>query len=200
MNSQRTTIVLDCDGVLANLQNPLETFIAEHYNRPLSYKDPSAYLLRDSLGISKEEEYRLVDTFYRSPFFVTMQPYEDAVQMVHQLSQSYNLAVATARPAWLREQTRSWHALHFSPTHLPVYHTGEYYSEGADFPSKAEICRHLNAPLIIEDRPSNALACAEQGIAVILINHCYNQEAKHEHIAPVTSRLEVPQKVKQVLG
>lgn len=199
MDAQRTTIVLDCDGVLADLCNPFEKFIESYYQRPLVYKNSTAYLLRDSLGISEAEERNLVTGFYHSRFFETIQPYEGARKMVRHLSYHFNLAVATARPSWLREKTHCWHYRCFSPVPLPVYHTGEYEPENADFLSKEELCRHLNAPLIVEDRPSNVLSCAEQGIRVILISHNYNQEVQHDLITRVSSLPDVPCKVKQIL-
>ncbi len=53
--------------------------------------------------------------------------------------------------------------------------------------------RQTQCKWLVEDSPRHALACAEQGVKVLLVDKSYNQEIEDENIIRISDVLEIPE-------
>jgi len=101
--------------------------------------------------------------------FENAKPIEGAVESIMKLkAMNYNFSILTSRDAELRDKTLRWLARWFPADVFDKVYFAEdlanSMNENGDkttwtWPTKADLCRKLNASLLIDDSIENALAC-----------------------------------------
>jgi uncharacterized HAD superfamily protein len=100
---------------------------------------------------------------------------------------SHEIIVITSRPARFKSKTELWIKHHLG-IHLEVVHSGDFHNDGRA--TKAQICKELKIPILLEDAPETAIECANSGINVVLFDQPWNQKVKHKNIIRVKNWLE----------
>jgi uncharacterized HAD superfamily protein len=96
-----------------------------------------------------------------------------------QLSRDFSLHVVTARQFHAEQLTRCWIERNY-PGIFDEVHFGNHYCKEGKSRTKAEICRSINAVMLIDDSISYARNCASEGIPVILFGN-YPWNRPHEN-------------------
>ena len=125
----------------------------------------SAYKL---IGIKKEEMIKRFIEFTNTKRHKEIMPIKDSIQVIKKLKQKHELFIITARNKKTKNGTMflidKYHKDNFKEIIFLDY-TNNKKDE------KFEICKKIGVNLIIEDDPTNAISCAENGIKVLLFNN-----------------------------
>ena len=175
-------IAIDLDDVLADSLTAFIKFYNETHQDVLKHEDFTSYLLTDIRGISREEEYKLLKEFENSPHSKELKPMPKSQEAIKQLSKGNELVIVTSRLEEVRELTMLWLKKYF-PELTRVYFTRIDY--GKVRKSKAEICKEIQADILIEDNLKYAKEVAEAGIKVLLYDYPWNQTPETENIQRV---------------
>jgi 5'(3')-deoxyribonucleotidase len=162
---KRQTIAVDCDDVLVETA-PL---ILAHYNKMygthLELKDMYSRDLRvwdvpdAATAIARVEEYLKTDEYRRAL------PLREAIDVTKQLARYHELHIVTGRTEYLAVATQDMLDQYFPGIFQSIEYTGFFGDKAC---SKADVCRHLGADLLIDDHLHHAEAVANVGIGVLL--------------------------------
>jgi uncharacterized HAD superfamily protein len=177
--SVKDIIAVDIDEVLAHFVPTLTDFYNEIYS------DGSATLTVDSFisydfhkvwGGTPAEAIDKMDRFFDSAFFKEkIPPITHALHILNELKNDYDLHIVTARQHKLEDITRNWIERYF-PNVFHEIHFGNHYSACGKSRSKPEMCKAINAKLLIDDSLNYATQCVKEGIQVVLFgNYPWNQ-------------------------
>jgi 5'(3')-deoxyribonucleotidase len=108
--------------------------------------------------------------FFSSKHFTTLQPIPHAFESLLKLKCIFDLHIVTARQNSVEHQTRAW-LQHFFPNIFTEVHFGNHYSTVVKSRTKAEICKEINAVLLVDDSLSHAVNCSSEGVPVILFGN-----------------------------
>ncbi|MFP4119302.1 MAG: 5' nucleotidase, NT5C type [Candidatus Woesearchaeota archaeon] len=168
-------IAVDVDEVIARFLEQFMNFQEARYNRRLAPEDCHSYLFRDLFDMTEEEEIKQIMEFYDSPFFKDIKPIPEARETLERLKhQGHSLYVITARQHRIEKETKSWIDTHFPGLFEDVVITNEA-SFDEDHVKKVDVCKELDAQVIIEDSLSNAIDAANANIRAVLIDKPWNQ-------------------------
>ena len=114
---------------------------------------------------------------------------KDAIEVIEKLNKKHEIIIVTSRTKAKEEKTRKW-IKRFINCAEEIFFIRKNYSEKPK--TKAEICKEINADILIEDNLTYAKSCAENGIKVLLFNYPWNQARRlHPLIKRVRSWKEV---------
>jgi uncharacterized HAD superfamily protein len=189
-------IVVDIDEILADT---LHKLIA-HDNKKLKcnhkWEEFNTYKLWKVWNCTREESVVRVNDFFESENFSKITPVEGSQKGIEQLSRKCKLHLVTGRTDQQDIQTKEFINKYFPNKFASIEFTSHYYKETPT--KKSEVCKKLNAKIIIEDDLEHAIDCANQGIKVILLNRPWNQHPNHENIIRVNSWDEIVKKVNEI--
>lgn len=157
---KRLQIAIDCDDVLV----PAAPSILDHYNRTYN----ASVLLKDfysDWGEPSDVAIKRVDIFLKTPEYQSIKPFAEAIEALRSLNVRHDLHMVTGRPDYLSDATHRMLAAHFPDIFKTVQFTNFF---GAKPRSKAEVCRELNADVLIDDHLHHATVVAESGIPALL--------------------------------
>jgi predicted amidohydrolase len=129
-----------------------------------------------------------MNAFFESSHFEELNPIEFALEVLQRMKHRYSLHVVTARQHKVETDTRAWLNKHF-PDIFEEIHFGNHYCNSGKSRSKAEICKSINAQLLIDDSMIYATQCALENINVILFGkYPWNQviESASSHFHDIT--------------
>ena len=176
---------IDIDDTLGDLHAVVRPLIKEMLNIEYEKSDISAYCIEEALGVTAAakvfERYHTHDCSF-------IEPLEDVVEIMHQLANDYELNIITARCSSSIDLTHDWLCKHKIPFNSLIFDKNKW-----------DVCRHMDIPLMIEDKGETAVKLAEHGITCILLNYSWNQKFQHELIHRVNNWKEVHQAIKQLL-
>ncbi len=177
-------IAVDLDDVLADSLTSFIEFYNKYYDKSLKYKDFTAYTLNEIKGISREEENKILEHFDESEYFDNIKPIKGAVEAVEELSKKHEIIIITSRTRDKEEKTKNW-VRRFLKGIKRIYFIRQNYHEKPK--TKVEICKEINANLLIEDNLTYAENCAKNGIKVLLFDYPWNQA---ENLPPLIKRVK----------
>ena len=166
-------IAIDLDDVLSNTYEVFIEFINERIETPIRFNDMINYHLHEILKISRGKEIEAIREFDNSKFFDMIEKKEGSSEAIKDLKKKYELAVITSRPLDIRNQTVNWINKHFPEIKNVYFINKDYYNETK---SKAEICKEINAEIIIEDNLDYAKECLKENIRVLLFDCPWNRK------------------------
>lgn len=120
-----------------------------------------------------------MEDFFESSYFKeTLEPIPTAFPVLQRLKERFSLQIVTARQSRLNTLTSAWIDRYF-PNTFEAIHFGNHFSKpGEKARSKAEICREINAVMLIDDSLTYNLQCAKHGLPTLLFgDYGWNQAA-----------------------
>ena len=189
-------IAIDLDDVLAlSLENFIE-FYNEKSNKKISFKDFTGFSLNESIGMPLEEERKLLEDYDSSKYYDKIKPMPGAKEGIKELSKTQQIVILTSRPKKRENQTREWLKKYLEYFGEILFIRHDYSGKSR---TKGEVCKEVNAELLIEDNLDYARSCVSEGIPVLLFNYPYNQEkGSNPKITRINSWKEILENFKAV--
>ena len=193
-------IGVDLDDVIAVCAVPYLKRFAQEYKVDLpDEKEIGWHLLREmDQRVSADERDRFRIKLYDGTFFSELDIYEDCPTVLEKLVQrGQEIYFITARAerrrmvteTWLREKRILDHAkaVHLKPMgdFRPDYPRGRYDAQGSA-QYKVRLAQELAIDVFCEDDTLIAKALADAGIRVLLFDHPWNRDVRHERITRVS--------------
>lgn len=173
-------VVLDIDGVLADSYTPLKEYVCRELGiSPDEVEDKDAWDFYTYFPEHHQKQaQQLIDKAFwknEAQVYTNSLPLEGAQRIARLLPV---VGYVTRRPETAFKDTLAWLDEHDFPKQ-PLLLASEDYS-------KATLIWLLGSNTIIEDSPKEAVALADQGVNVILMDARYNREvAEHPNIRRV---------------
>ena len=158
--SVRKVIAVDIDEVLCPFFRPL---LKWRKVNPTSEKYP--YRFKDVMNISETHSKRLVEKFYRSNEFKTLEPIQGSQNgMAYLKGLGYKVYAVSGRQSVARGQTEEWIQQHFPYTIDDVILTNSFTKHNIP---KVDMCHALGANIIIDDNTDICNECTVDGIRAL---------------------------------
>ena len=199
---QKLVVAVDVDEVLGNFVSALNKFIADRYSSNYTVSEYHVYEFFKIWNCSRDEANTRVHEFFETPYFKSgIQPIPGAQMALQKLSRFCNLSVVTSRQNVIKDHTLEWLENNFSGLFNEIHFGNHFALDGVSRP-KSEICRSLNAKVLIDDNPQYAIECAEAGIRVLLFDYensypWSKTEFAYQH--PLVQKVENWEEVEQEL-
>jgi uncharacterized HAD superfamily protein len=181
---RKKVICTDIDGVLADFCGTFINFINEIKKTNHSVKDLKYWKIHKSLGMTEEEEKSLTKIFIERGGIKELPVIKYAMSCIKELSEIATIYAITSRQIELYRDTLFWIRKNFS-----YYITDVFFTERAN-KTKGEIASRLEALLVVEDNPEQAVEIANKEIIVLLFDYPYNREVNHRNIIRIYSGWE----------
>ena len=193
-------IGVDLDDVIAICAVPYLRRFAQEYKVELpDEQEIGWHLLREmDAHVSPEERDRFRLKLYDGTFFSQLEMYQDCPAVLERLVQQGNeIYFITARAERRRLVTETWlrekrildyaKAVHLKPygEFRPDHPRGRYDAEGSA-QYKTRLALELQLDVFCEDDTLISKTLAEAGVRVLLFDHVWNRDTKHERITRVS--------------
>jgi|SRR3989344_3702307 len=189
-------IGIDFDDVINEFTDSLMDFYHKKYGKKVVREEIKNWDWGLYWGIDREEATKRVDEFHATHNLEDIKPLENALESLKLLMKTHEVIIITGRPVRFKQKVQSWLKNKINEE-LEIIHAGEWHKgQGA---SKAEICKKLDIPLLLEDAPDTAMDCANNGINVILFNKPWNHEVKHKLIFRVENWKEAMKEISDLM-
>ncbi len=168
---KKATIAIDVDDTLfdhfgdliAWYNKKYDTAIELRHNHPKSKSELDRWKA-DSI----EQAVKRVHEFYETAQYREAEPYGGALEVLPRLAKMFDLAVVTARDVdVLEEFTHEWLGRHFEGLFSSVHFTAQYSLSGKSR-TKLDVCRQLDAAILIDDSLENCLQMVDDGRSAFL--------------------------------
>jgi len=157
---------------------------------PVEYEKTYSYDFKESFSMTKKEEMDLINEFFESEYFENIELVKGAKEGIGKLEKKNELFFLTSRPLSIKDKTNKFIKKHFPNSNINLIFSGDFHRDNGK--TKAEICRELKIPIIIEDNKNYALECAKSGVRAFLIAKPWNVDAEnHSNIIKVNSWSEI---------
>lgn len=183
-------VAVDLDEVLGQFILQLSKFYNENASaysfakpKSLQPEDFFSYRFCEVWGGTDEQSIQIVEAFFASPYFTDGLPLvPGAVAGVKALKDAgYTLAVVTSRQLFLEDITRRWLVANFPAGTFSFVVFGNHWASTGRKISKPELCKSLNAELIIDDAVSYCRQCADDDIRALLFGeYGWNKTAEDD--------------------
>lgn len=185
-------IGVDADDTLFDFVGNYTLFHNWKYKTNLKKEDFKTYSFNHARGGTMKQAINTVNEFYKTDFFKEMQPFPEAIEIIQKLKENNELFVVTSRPNHIKEKTIEQILEHFQDAFLEMFFSSNYYTRAKNSgKTKAEICRDLEASLLIDDSLVYAKQCVEIGIKAILLDSPWNQNGYVKGITRVKDWKEI---------
>ncbi|KAL9248746.1 hypothetical protein AKJ16_DCAP08340 [Drosera capensis] len=134
---------------------------------------PNGHSLQEKLVVAvdvDEADIRVHEFFKTSYFRNAIHPIPGAHKALHKLSNFCRLSVVTSRQNAIKDQTIKWIEMHYPGLFREIHFGNHFALDGTSRP-KSDICRSMEAKVLIDDNPEYAIDCAEAGIKVLLFDY-----------------------------
>lgn len=169
--SEKLVVAVDVDEVLGNFVSALNKYIADRYSSNYSVSEYHVYEFFKIWNCSRDEADIRVHEFFKTPYFKSgIHPLPGAQTAIQKLSRFFNLSIVTSRQNVIKDHTIEWIEKNFPGLFHEIHFGNHFALDGISRP-KSEICRSLNAKVLIDDNPRYAIECAEIGIKVLLFDY-----------------------------
>ena len=169
--------------------------ILEKNGIKVEYDKTHSYIFWESYPLTREQAIKFADEFFDSEFFENIELVAGAKEAIIQLEKKNELFFLTSRPLSIKDKTQRFMEKHFPNSNITLVFSGDFHKDNGK--TKAEICRELKIPVIIEDNKNYALECAKSGVKAFLIAKPWNVDAEnHENIIKVNSWGEIMNNLK----
>ncbi|XP_061361570.1 uncharacterized protein LOC133305378 [Gastrolobium bilobum] len=205
--SQKLVVAVDVDEVLGNFVSALNKFIADQYSSNYSVSEYHVYEFCKIWNCSRDEADMRVHEFFKTPYFkLGIHPLPGAQTALEKLSRFCKLSVVTSRQNAIKDHTIEWIEKNYPGLFHEIHFGNHFALDGVSRP-KSEICRSLNAKVLIDDNPRYAIECADVGIRVLLFDYensypwCKNESVdQHPLVTKVKNWEEVEQQLMSLMA
>lgn len=176
---QRLVIAIDFDDVLV----PTAEAVIKNYNDRFGNAPTlDQYYAREASiwgAQSLDEAIARVNDFLTTEEYAAIPPFEAGVRAVRLLAQSHELHVVTGRADFLKDATRRVAETYFPNCFTSIEFTNFTVSStsGLKTRTKGEVCRELNANVLIDDHITHLTSILEAGVerAILFGNYAWNE-------------------------
>lgn len=167
-------VACDIDEVLFPYLPGWVQFYNRTHNSDISVSDFHSYNFAHVLQ-EHDEEYitTVVYDFHDAPEFLDVQPITGSVEAIKQLQELGDVHFVTSRQNAIAKITYDWIYCHFGIEQDKI-HIGNHWCKESDAvtvkKTKSEMCRLINARVLIDDSVSYAQECAAAGIHALLFD------------------------------
>lgn len=178
MHEKKLLIAVDLDDVLFDFLGYFFHWHNDKYGSSLQKQDMVFDKIWDAWGGTKEEATERIPLFWRETEILEIEPISGSFETLKKLETTHRFVVISARDAASSNKTKAWFGKYF-PGIFEEITLGISDPMAHEKPmTKAELCKQLNANLLIDDQIVHAIECAKVGIRVLLFgNHPHNQSA-----------------------
>lgn len=189
-------IAIDIDEILADTLRAIIIYDNNKYRLNHKWEDFHTYRFWEVWGCTKEESVLRVSDFFGSEDAKNILPISGSIEGIETLSKKYYLHSVTGRPEKYRILTNEFIEKYHKDKFLSISYTAHYYEEKPI--KKYEVCKRLNAKIIIEDDLEHAIDCADNGIIAMLLDRPWNRGVEHENIIRVNSWDEIVKNIENI--
>ncbi len=188
---KKPTIAVDIDDVLAANAEAFIDFTNKRWGTNLTPRDYTEHWI-EVWQVDHEEEMRRIDAVHKAMIFKDYRHFPEAIPILKQLSEKYDLVVLTARQKVISRDTLDWIERYYKGIFSDVHFAGIWDGMNRDSHvrikyTKGRVAKEIGADYLIDDQTKHCLAAAEAGIEALLFgNYPWNQLKK------------LPNKVKRV--
>eukprot|EP00210_Caulerpa_lentillifera_P007098 g6791.t1 len=168
-SSHRLQVAVDVDEVLGQFLVALNLFCEKHYGMRHNVDDYHVYHFATVWGTSQEQSNEIVHEFFKSPYFDQLPLVPGAFEALCEMQNWCDLHVVTSRQHVIKDITIKWLRRHY-PGIFTSVHFGNHFALDGEVKRKSELCKAIDADVLIDDNPEYALDCALSGMHVILYN------------------------------
>lgn len=186
-------IGIDFDDVIVNFVDRLMDFYYTKYGKKVNIDEIEIFNWGIYWGVSREEATKRVDEFHETHDVKILPALDNAIYSLQKLMDKNEVFIITGRPIRFGYKIESWLEYHLKRK-LRIIHAGEWHKGQAA--TKAEICKELKIPVLIEDSGETAVDCAENGIKVLLFDKPWNKKFSHKNIIRVQGWKEAMRELK----
>lgn len=175
-------IGLDFDDTLVDMRKSIVQILNKLHKEDLIYEDIQVYGVSDLYGYSFDE---FIEFFTENQKDLhNISPFPFLFEVLTELGQTSKISIITGRPPGWMASASNW----VKQNNLPIdaIMCASQYQNG-----KPECASIHNVSLFIEDNPEHALALANSGIKVLLLDKPYNRDCKHNLITRVKDWEEI---------
>ena len=167
-------IAVDLDDVLLNFVDPLLEYYNSMSNKHFSREQMYTYSLWKVFGITRKQSEKVLNGFYETDSFRSLQLIEGAQEGVITLSKEHSLYIITSRITELSDITHKEIEKNFPDVFKDIFFSYNMHKRNIRQQTKAEICRDKKINLIIEDSPEYAVECKNKNVGVLLFSQSWN--------------------------
>ncbi len=165
----KPVIAVDIDEVLAQFMPTLARFHNDNYNTSLDVEDFRSYKFHEVWGGTAQECSDKMDIYFNSSYFKNdLIQVPSAFNILNELKNTYDLHVVTARHDGIAEHTKFWINANYPDIFTDIHFGNHFAKEAGKSVSKSELCKKINAILLIDDSPIYAKDCADNFLPCIL--------------------------------
>ncbi|SRR6266568_1369391 len=191
---KRRRIAIDCDDVIV----PTASLIIGNYNKTYGTSLTLDNYYNHDLkiwGVSDDAiAIKRIDKYLTTAEYQQAQPFREAIDTIHALSEYHDLHMVTGRADFLAESTLAMLAWYFPDIFMSTQFTNFF---GKQPRTKAEACQELDADLLIDDHLHHAEVVARCGIEAWLFgDYPWNRA---EQLPPNIRRVRDWRKVAELL-
>lgn len=174
MSAEIRKIAVDCDDVIANMNDAVREFANSTQGYTHTRED---YLVEGEYygyyeriwGAETDQPVNLFGQFVEAGSLGRLEPLPKAIEVLHELKErDYSLTIVTARSEPAVEFTESWLDKHAPQLFDDVTYTYRWIAESGEKMTKAEICREIGARCLIDDNYEHCRLMAEIGGQALL--------------------------------
>lgn len=185
----RQRIAVDCDDVIANVNDSVREFINQTYgfnHTSEDYRVDGEYKTywERIWGLKEGESADWFSRYIASGRMADLEPVDSALGVLERLKDRYSLILVTARSLDEVGYTDSWLARHAPGLFDEVTFVHRWQAALGDQVSKGEICQQLGANYLIDDNYDHCLSAAELGLQAVLFGD-YGWNRRYETPAGV---------------
>lgn len=169
-------IALDADEILSAFIDRFLIFHNKNFGTRVKKEEVLSFELGQLLEITENEVENRIEEFFKigdARDIKLIDGAKDGVEAL--LGMDHEIHVITARPLILKDETLRWLDEHFYNKFKGIHFAFNPYVKESRQKTKAEICREINAEIMVEDHIVNAVECAKVGIKVLLMDTPWNQ-------------------------
>jgi uncharacterized HAD superfamily protein len=168
-------IAIDIDDSLADFLGQLILFHNEKYGTALKRADFNSCAYHEVWGGTATETNEKIREFGETDYFADIIPLPGSQETINSLKKKgHNLFVVTGRRTYLAEKTAAWIGIYFPEAFSGIYHTNAYALDGARI-KKSQVCKDLDAKIIVDDDFKHITDCAGSDIKVLVYDSLWNQ-------------------------
>lgn len=153
MSKKKPILLVDCDGVLADLTMLIDALNVVMKSE-IDLQKCEKYHLHEIWGTSVETMSNAMDEIDSFFSYEDIEPVTDSIISVNSLRKFFEIKILTARKPQHERQTENWIKIHFGPGIEIIYAKANANKHGNNASkTKIEICKDLKAFALIEDNP-----------------------------------------------
>ncbi len=188
IKKEKRKLGIDFDDVLIDFVTHLTYFHNNKYNTSLKKDDITTWDLHAVWEVNKDEAIRRTHEFIISRDHMEIVPMKDAVEVLHRLTQHFELIIITARDKTIGHTADYLIEKHFKSLFQEVHFL---YEDGVKKETKGDLCKKLGIDFFVDDSVSNIENTLEAGITSFLFDAPWNRHWDNPRALRVSSWKEI---------